>query len=138
MPAVTQTDQVLKFSWNGTDYACQIINGSFTPPAPGEATPVPVACGDTVSEPGDPQSGEITGEVFKDSTTAGFTRALIAAAMAGTEIDFEWTENDGTAHELTFIGKAVPQPPTIDFQPAKLGRHQFTLTVTSAALSPLA
>lgn len=138
MPVTTQQDALLKITLDGTDFACQVINASFTPAAPGESTPIPVACGDTVSEPGDPSNGSISGEVFKDTSATGITRVLAQAAVSGAEFDYQYVENDGTPHEMTWSGKATVPQFGIDFAPSKTGRHPLNLTLTTSVLAPVA
>ena len=135
MPAVTQTDATLVLTLDSTAVECQVINASYTPAAPGESTPIPVACGDTVSEPGDPANGSISGEVFKDTSATGVTRLLANAAVAGTEMDYVYTESDGAGGGMSWSGKATVPQFGIDFAPSKLGRHELSLTLTTSVLA---
>lgn len=141
MPVKTQTDATLKLSLDKGSgpvlVECQVINAAFTMAAPGESSPIPVACGDTVSEPGDAQNGTITGEVFKDTSATGITRLLAEAALAGAEMDYEYVENDGTAEEFAWSGKCTVPPFGIDFTPSKTGRHALALTLTTSVLAPV-
>lgn len=135
MPVSTQKDAVLVLSLDGTDYACQVVNASYQMAAPGEATPVPVACGDTVSEPGDPATGSISGEVFKDTSATGITRVLAAAAVAGTELDYVYTEEDAAGYEMSWSGTCTVPAFAIDFAPDKFGRHALALSVSTSVLA---
>lgn len=137
MPANTMTDAALTLTLDGTAVECQVVNATFTPAAPGESTPVPIACGDTVSEPGDPSNGSITGEVLKDWGANGVTRLLAEAATSGAEMDYTYTENDGTSDVATWTGKCTVPAPSIDFRPSKMGRHAFALTLTTSVLAPV-
>jgi len=137
MPVSTQTDATLVLTLDGTAIECQVIDASFTPAAPAGSTPIPVACGDTVSEPGDPSNGSISGTVFKDTSATGVTRLLAAAAVAGTEMAYVYTESDGT-NPLSWSGTCTVPQFGIDFAPSKLGRHQLELTLTTSVLAPAA
>ena len=142
MPVKTQVDATLILTLDTGSGAvaveCQVINAAFTPAAPGESTPIPIACGDTVSEPSDPQNGSITGEVFKDWSADGITRLLAEAAVAGAEMDYVYTENSGIAgDEASWSGKATVPQFGIDFAPSKLGRHEMNLSLTTSVLAPI-
>ena len=135
MPVKTQIDATLVLTLGGTAIECQVVDASFTPAAPGEATPVPTGCGDTVSEPGDPQNGSITGTVFKDTSATGVTRILAEAAVAGAELAYVYTESDGT-NEMSWSGQATVPQFGIDFAPSKTGRHELSLSLTTSVLAP--
>lgn len=128
-------DATLVLSLGGTDYACQVINASYQMAAPGDSTPVPVACGDTVSEPGDPSNGAITGEVYKDVSATGITRVLAVAAQSGAEVAYVYTETDGNGAEMSWSGQATVPAFAIDFAPDKYGRHSLSLNVTTSVLA---
>lgn len=140
MPVHTQIDKMLtlEFDFGGgpVEVACQVIEGSITPAAPGQATPVPVACGDVVSEPGDPATGTIAVTAFKDTGDGGLTRTLVQAAIDGTAGTYTWTETDENGVAMTIDGACTVPAPTIDFTPAKIGRHGFELTLTTSTLAP--
>lgn len=141
MPTSTQTDATLKITLTEgiaapVEFGCQIIGAEFTQPAAGEGEVVPTACGDTVVEPGDVQPGSLTGEVYKDTSESGITRALAAAVQAGTVFDYTYTENEGTATELQFTGKATVRPFGVSFTPNKYGRHPLELSIATATLAP--
>lgn len=139
MPVNTQVDATLVLTLDpGTgpiSVECQVINASYTPAAPGQATPVPVACGDTVSEPGDPSTGTISGEVFKDTSAAGVTRLLAEAAIAGAEMDYVYTEEDSDGYAMSWSGKCTVPQFAIDFAPSKTGRHSLELSLTTSVLA---
>lgn len=135
MPTNVAKDATLVLSIDGTDYACQVVDASYTMAAPGDSTPVAVACGDTVSEPGDPSNGSISGSVFKDTGTTGITRALATLALSGAEVPYIYTENDGT-NDLSWSGVATVPAFGIDFAPDKYGRHSLALNVTTSILAP--
>lgn len=141
MPVSTQKDAMLVLTLDDgqgggpVDYACQVVNASYTMAAPGEATPIPVACGDVVSEPGDPQTGSISGEVFKDTSATGITRALAEAATSGSEFDYVYTEQDEGGYEMSWSGKCTVPQFGIDFAPDKFGRHPLNLSVTTSVLA---
>jgi hypothetical protein len=133
MPAVTQTDATLVLSLDGTDYACQVIDAEFTYPGKGTAQTIPVACGDVVSEPGDPQPGSITGNVLKDTGADGITRALIQALESDSEFDYVWTEGaDDDAARISIAGRCRVAGHVQTFAPDKMGRHALDLTVSTA------
>jgi hypothetical protein len=139
MSVHTQTDATLTITLTpaaGTplQVSCQIINATFTPAGFSTGQPVPVACGDSVVEPGDPSAGGITGEVFKDTTAAGITRALLLAVQSGEVFDFTYTENAGTDHELTWAGTATVPTFAVPFAPSKFGRHPLAITVVTSQL----
>lgn len=135
MPVKTQKDAALKLMLDGTLVECQVIDAAYTMAAPGESTPVPVACGDVVAEPGEPQNGEITGTVFKDTSATGITRMLATAALSGAEMEYEYVEADGTPEEFFWSGRCTVPAFAIDFAPDKLGRHALALTVTTSVLA---
>ena len=138
MPTNTQTDATLVLTLDGTAVECQVINASYTMAAPGESTPVPTACGDTVSEPGDPSNGSISGEVFKDTSATGITRLLAEAALTGVEVAYVYTEADEAGYEMSWSGTCTVPQFGIDFAPSKLGRHQLELNVTTSVLADAA
>lgn len=138
MPANTQTDSILVLTIDGTDYSCQVIDASFTMAAPGESTPIPVACGDTVSEPGDARNGSLTGSVLKDTSATGITRALAILAGSGAEVDYVYTEKDEADYEMSWSGKATVPAFAIDFAPSKMGRHNINLVLTTSVLAAAA
>lgn len=137
MPVSTQIDATLVLTLDGTAIECQVINASYTPAAPAESTAVPTACGDTVSEPGDPSNGSITGEVFKDTSANGVTRLLAQAAVSGAELAYVYTESDGT-NTMSWSGTATVPQFAIDFTPSKTGRHELSLALTTSVLAPVA
>ena len=142
MPANTQTDATLVLTIDpGTgpiSVECQVVNASYTMASPGESSPIPVACGDTVSEPGDQANGQITGEVFKDTGAQGITRVLAQAALSGAEMDYEYIEKDEQGYEMSWSGVCTAPAFAIDFAPSKLGRHSLTLNVTTSVLADAA
>ena len=139
MPVNTQIDATLVLTLDdgggAVAYECQVIDAEFTPAAPGDSTPIPIACGDTYGEPGDPQNGSITGEVFKDTSATGITRALAEAMTAGTSFDYVYTESDGT-NTMSWSGKATVPQTGFPFAPSKTGRHPLNLTLTTSVLAP--
>ena len=135
MPTNAAKDATLVLSFDGTDYACQVVNASYTPAAPGDSTPVPVACGETVSEPGDPSNGSISGEVYKDISANGVTRALSTLVLSGAEADYVYTETDGNGETMSWSGKCTVPAFGIDFAPDKYGRHQLAINVSTSVLA---
>ena len=138
MPTNTQKDAELVLTVGGVDYACQVVNASFTMAAPADSTPVPVACGGTVSEPGDPSNGSITGEVYKDTSATGITRKLAELASSGASVAYVYTEKDENDYEMSWTGQATVPAFAIDFAPDKFGRHALTLTLTTSVLAAAA
>ena len=135
MATHTQKDDTLILSLGGTDYAAQVIDASFDPPGYGAPTLTPVASDlSKVSEPGDPENGTLSGTVFKDLTTTGITRILTAARISGAKLAYIYTDNSST-DAATYTGDAYVQSVPNDFQPDKLGRHGFTLTVATCVLT---
>lgn len=137
MPTNASKDATLVFTIDATDYACQVIDASYTMAAPAESTPIPVACGGTVSEPGDPSNGSISGSVYKDTTTTGITRALAELAVSGAEVAYVYTETDGNGQEMSWSGNATVPAFAIDFAPDKYGRHTLDVNVTTSVLAPV-
>lgn len=132
MPAVTSKDATLTLTFQigaGTpvDVSCQVIDSTLTFPARAEATLVPVACGDNVSEPGDPTNGALTGTVYKDLSVTGVTRFMIDALIADALLTYTWEEA-----EMTVTGEARVAGHDQPFTPDKFGRHPLNLTITSA------
>jgi hypothetical protein len=131
----TQRDDTLILKLGTVDYAAQVIDASFDPPGYGAPTLTPVASDlSKVSEPGEPENGTLSGTVFKDNTTAGFTRALAAARIAGTKLVYIYTDNSST-DQISYTGDCYVQAVPQDFTPDKLGRHSFTLTIVTATLT---
>jgi len=130
----TQKDAELSLTLDGEEFACQVINGTLTWPSRSEPTLVPVACGDKVAEPGTPSNGSISGEVYKDTSATGITRALITALEADATLAFIWTENVGgpVGSVLTVEGECVVSSHEQVFTPDTLGRHPLNLSVTSS------
>lgn len=135
MPTNVATDATLVLSLDGTDYACQITEASFTPAAPSEATPIPVACGDTVSEPGDPSTGSVSGSVYKDLGATGITRVLATMATTGAEAAYVYTETDGNGEVMSWSGQCTVPAFGIDFNPSKYGKHPLNLSLTTSVLA---
>lgn len=141
MAVSTQKDALLVLTLDDgkgggpVDYAAQVVNASYTMAAPGEATPIPVASGETVSEPGDPSTGSISGEVFKDTSATGITRALAQAAVSGAEFSYVYTEEDSGGYAMSWSGTATVPQFGIDFAPDKFGRHPLNLSVTTSVLA---
>jgi hypothetical protein len=139
MTTSTTTDATLTITLDSgsgaVDYSAQVINASFTPASNGAGSLVQVATGDKVTEPGEPQFGSLTGEVFKDAASAGFTRALLAAQAAGTVLDYVYTENAATVDELKYTGECTVPPFAVPFTPGKYGRHPLTLQITTSTLA---
>lgn len=135
MPTSTQKDALLSLTLDGTEVNCQVIDASYQMAAPGEATPIPVACGDTVSEPGDPSTGSISGTVFKDTSATGITRLLAEAAVSGAEMDYVYEEQDEGGYAMSWSGKCTVPAFAIDFQPDRYGRHTLSLSVTTSVLA---
>lgn len=120
-------DGTLTLTLDSEDVACQIIDATFTFPARAEATLVPVACGDTVSELGDPQNGALTGTVYKDLSANGITRILIEALTADAILAYSWEETG-----LTVTGNARVAGHDQTFTPDKYGRHPLQITIITA------
>lgn len=135
MPVSTQKDAALVLTIGSTSVECQVINASYTMAAPGESTVVPVACGDTVTEPGEPQNGSISGEVFKDTSPTGITRVLAAAALTGEELAYVYTEEDEDGYEMSWSGVCTVPAFGIDFTPDRMGRHTLQLNVSTSVLA---
>lgn len=136
MPAATTTipNGAMSVTINGADHSCQFTGGEITPPAPGEPTVTPISCGptDAVSEPGDPQPGLFTAEVFGDPGPGGITTALYDAAVTGEDLAVEivyWVD-DSTS--WTWTCQATARPFKLPFQPRKLFKHQVELSLTTA------
>lgn len=135
MPTHTQKDDTLILKLGTVDYAAQVIDAQFDPPGYSEPTTTPVASDlSKVSEPGEPENGSLSGNVFKDNTTAGFTRALVVARVAGTKLVYTYTDNNAT-DAISYTGDCYVQSVPQDFQPDKLGRHAFTLTIITCAIT---
>ena len=135
MATHTQKDDTLILKLATVDYAAQVIDSSFDPPGYGAPTLTPVASDlSKVSEPGDPENGTLTGNVFKDMTTAGITRALATARISGAKLAYIYTDN-ASPDAVTYTGDCYVASVPQDFQPDKLGRHAFTLTVVTAVLT---
>lgn len=143
MTTTTQKDAVLELRLTPAGGAgpvvisCQIIGAEFTPAGRADGDTVHTACGGVVKEPGTPQDGGITGEVFKDTGPDGVTRLLLQAQQDGTLFDYVYTENPGTPEVLSFTGQAKIPPFGVPFTPDKYGRHQLALTVVTSTLAPL-
>lgn len=138
MPVSTQKDATLVLTIDGTDYACQVVNASYQMAAPGGATIVPVACGDTVAEPGDPAQGSISGEVYKDTSASGITRALATLALSGDTVQYVYTESDAGGYEMSWSGDCTVPAFAINFAPDKFGRHPLNLSVATSVLAAAA
>lgn len=133
MPAFAKPDAVVTITVDSVDISCQLIDGELTPDDTGDPTLVPVACGETVSEPGDPSPGELTGTIFEDFQAAGFTRALWE--NRDTEAPFTLVKNPGEPHEASFTGTVTLKAPTVAVQPTKLARNTISLPVSTVTLA---
>jgi hypothetical protein len=123
-------DAALSLSIDGAEYACQVINAEFIPPSSGTGTTVRTACGGTVKEPGDPADGTISGEVFKDLSEGGITRALIEARES--TVPYVYRETDAAGVSLTWTGDLFVPVFGVPFTPDKYGRHPLSLQVLTA------
>jgi hypothetical protein len=104
-----------------------VIDATLSLPARAEATLVPVACGSVVSEPGDPQNGSLSGNVYKDLTATGITRLLIEALTADAVLNYSWAETG-----MTITGTARVAGHDQTFTPDKYGRHPLNITIATA------
>lgn len=125
---------VLKFD-GGADMACQIINLKLALPVVSVGKLVNTACPDgTVSEPGEPQSGKLSGEVFTDTTDAGITTALLDAAEDNDVIAYDLTmwSDLGTDEAWRFTGNARVTSIELDWSKPANARHALDLEIITA------
>lgn len=133
MPPFAKPDAVVTVTIDGTDISCQLIDGELTADDTGDPTLVPVACGDSVPEPGDPTPGTLSGTIFEDFQAAGFTRALWE--NRDSEVPFTLVKNPGEAWAASFSGFCTLKAPAVAVQPSKLARNSITLPVRTVSLA---
>lgn len=136
MPPFAKPDAIVTITVDNIDISCQLIDGELAPDDTGDPTIVPVACGDSQSEPGDPTPGTLSGTIFEDFQAAGFTRALWE--NRNTEVPFTMVKNPGEAWEASFSGFCTLKAPTVAVQPTKLARNSISLPVRTVDLAPVA
>ena len=138
MAVTTQTNHSLVVSLDGTDYACQVIDASFTPPGIGSSTITETACPDgVVAEPGSISNGSLTGTVFADSGPTGITWALAQAYEANAELAYiftAWPDLVDTGG-MVYTGTGRVASFQIDFSKPGVGKHPLNLEIPTAALT---
>jgi hypothetical protein len=136
MPAHTQLNAKLTFTYNGTDYSAQIITSSITLPSQEAAETIKVATGEDVAiATTGKRAGQIRGEVLTDTTTSGVTRAL-ANSLDGQPRAYVFTINEGDAEsEMSITGEATVEAFEIGFEPGGTGRHPISFAVNTAAIA---
>lgn len=138
MPTHTQLNASLTFTYDGTDYAAQIITAGITLPAGEAGETIKVATGDDVAIASTgTRPGSIRGEVLTDTTSAGITRAL-ANSLDGQPRAYTLVINPGAADgsTLTISGEATVDAFEISFEPGGTGRHPVSFTVNTATIAP--
>lgn len=135
----TQINARLTFTYEGTEYAAQIITFGITLPAGEAGETITVASGDDVAIASTgTRPGTIRGEVLTDTTSAGITRAL-ANSLDGQPRAYTLVINPDTAAEtLTVDGEATVDAFEISFEPGGTGRHPVSFTVNTATIAPAA
>jgi hypothetical protein len=138
MPVNTQPNVSLVVSLDGVDYACQVIDASFTPPGVGASTVTETACpSGVVAEPGSISAGSFTGNVFADSLDSGITWVLAQAFEAQSELDYIvtfWPEL-GPTKAMQYTGTAKVASFTLDFAKPGIGKHALELELSTATLA---
>lgn len=138
MTVNSQKNVSLVVSLDGVDYACQVIDASFSPPGIGSSTITETACPDgAVAEPGAIAAGTLTGTVFADTSDAGITWALAQAYEANAEIAYIYTlyPELGPTHAMQYTGTARVASFSVDFLKPGLGKHPIDLEIATAALA---
>lgn len=133
----TQTSSSLSLTLGGTQVACQVINAKMKPPASGKPTIVRTACPSTViSEPGAPEPGQLSGEVYTDTLEGGLSDLLLAAKETDDDIDYVLTMwDDIPTKAIRWTGQATVGDLELDFTPGKRARHPLNLELTTAVRS---
>lgn len=138
MPTVTQPNNILTLTLDGTEINCQVIDLQFTPPGRSPGTVVETACGPgaMVTEPGAPTTGTITGTVFADSSDMGVSWLLREAGSTNAEIAFVLTMwSDQPTYAVVETGTASVNKFTWDWVKPGLGRTPLDLTVLTSVHS---
>lgn len=133
MPPFAKPDAVVTVTIDGVDISCQLIDGELAPDDSGDPTIIPVACGDSVSQPGEVSPGALTGTIFEDFQASGFTRALWE--NRDNEVAFTLVKNPGQTWEASFSGFCTLKAPTVAVQPTQLGRNSIDLPVRDVTLA---
>lgn len=137
MPVNTQPNVSLVVSLDGTDYACQVIDATFTPPGVGATTVTETACpSGVVAEPGGAEAGSFSGSVFSDSLDAGVTWVIAQAFETNAEFDYIitfWPEL-GPTKAMQYTGQARVNSFQLDFAKPGIGKHPLDLEIVTATL----
>lgn len=133
----TQMSSSLSLKLDATEFNCQVINAKIKVPSSGKPTIVRTACPATViSEPGDPEPGQLTGEVYTDTLEDGLTDILLAAKEADDDLAYILTMwDDVAAKAIRWTGNATVGDLELNFDPGKRARHPLNLELTTAVRS---
>lgn len=138
MTVNTQLNGELTLTIDGDAYSCQVINLKLKLPSKGKGAITRTACPDgVVAEPGDDETGSLTGDVFTDSTATGITWILADALDADDELPYVLTLWSDLANTIAtiFTGTLKVSSLELDFTPGKNARHPLDLEIITAARS---
>jgi len=135
MPTVTQRQNSLTLTLDGTSHECQVINLEYTAPGYAAGETVEVACPDgVVVEPGDRTDGSITGEVYADSTDEGITWVLLQAQQQQATLAYVLTFYADAASTVAFTvtGECTVGSFVLPWSKPGYARHSLGLVVQTA------
>ncbi len=136
MPVNTTTNTSLSLTIDGGDEMnCQIIDCSFVPPSNAVGDRVLTACADgEVINPGSPENGSLTGNVYADPLDGGITDTLLTAQENDADMAFVltfWNDQANTV-AMTFTGTARVNSMQLDFARPGYAQHPIDLAVITS------
>lgn len=140
MPAgpIVLSHTTLTLTVQGTDYSCQVVKATMTPPGRADGETVVAGCGGVVSLPGAVVPGTLVLEILGEYE--GVTLALLYASTLATTVSFsvEYAAGPGDLsgeQKLTFTGTATVRPFAVDWSVPGTARHTVTLTIRDIAIT---
>jgi hypothetical protein len=130
MPTNTTKQIALSLVLDGTEVNCQLIDVSYTAPGNTVGETVEVACPDgVVTEPGDTQSGSLTGTLYTDTTDSGASWLLMQAQNTDAALTYEvtWFADLDETVAFTLTGTAKVASFQMDWSKPGFSRHPLDL-----------
>jgi len=137
MATVTQPNVSLSLTLDGVEVQCQVITAEISLPGLSSGDSVEVACPEgMVKEPGTPEDGALTGEVYADSQDSGITWALGQAYMTDATVQYvaTWWEDLGETIAMRFSGDARVSSFVLPWEKPAYGKHSIDLALITATI----
>lgn len=142
MPTNTIPNVSLKFEITyesqPLSFECQVVDVELTLPGVGTGSATETACpGGMVLEPGAPEAGSLTGNVFADTRDTGITWALAQLKKTGAEFPYSITyyaDQDATV-AVRFSGNAKVNSFKLPFSKPGYAKHPLDLALSTADMA---